>query len=142
MRMNLATLSKMAAAGLLAVMTGCAGLGGAPAGPETVVQARANQRWQLLLAGKLDDAYQMLAPGYRAVKSADGYKGDLSPSVKWISAEILNISCQSAESCDAKVRLEVKPVLATGGTSRANIVTHFDEKWILVDGQWWHFPNR
>jgi hypothetical protein len=65
MRMNLATLSKMAAAGLLAVMTGCAGLAGAPASPETAVKARADQRWQFLLAGKLDDAYQMLAPGYR-----------------------------------------------------------------------------
>ena len=140
--MNLATISKLVAAGLaLAVIAGCAGFGGASGGPEKVVQARANQRWQLLIAGKFDNAYEMLAPGYRAVKSPDAYKNDASPMVKWLSAEALSVTCDSSEACNAKIKLEAKPVLARGATP-GNIVTHFDEKWILVDGQWWHFPNR
>lgn len=142
MRMNLATVSKAAAAALvLTLITGCAGMGGSLASPETAVNARANQRWQFLIAGKFDDAYQMLAPGYRAVKSVDAYKNDLSTAVRWLSAEAVSVTCQSADACDAKIKLEAKPVLLRG-SSRANIVTHFDEKWILVDGQWWHFPNR
>lgn len=143
MRMNLATLSKTAAAGLvLALASGCAGINATSASGESAVKARATQRWQLLIAGKFNDAYQLLAPGYRAVKSADAYRDDLSPSVKWVSAEIVSVSCASAESCDAKVKLEARPVFPGTSFGRNNIVTHFDEKWIRADGQWWHFPNR
>jgi hypothetical protein len=140
--MNLATLIKASAAGvLLALAGGCAGIGGLAGTPESAVKARATQRWQMLIAGKFDDAYQLLAPGYRAVKSPNAYREDLSTAVRWISAEIVSVKCDDAEKCDAKVKLEARPVLI-GGSSRANIVTHFDEKWIRVDGQWWHFPNR
>jgi hypothetical protein len=142
MRMILATDFRAAGAALaLSMIVGCAGVGGSSATPEAAVQARANQRWQFLVAGKLDDAYQMLAPGYRAVKSADAYKSDLSPTVKWLSAEIAGVTCGSPEACDAKVKLEAKPI-GPSSLARTNIVTYFDEKWILVDGQWWHFPNR
>lgn len=140
--MYLATAAKIQAVGLLlAMLAGCAGPGGFSASPETAVQARANQRWQFLLAGKFDDAYQLLAPGYRAVKSADAYKNDLSTAVRWVSAEAVSVDCQSADACAAKIKLEAKPVLRAG-PAPANIVTHFDEKWVRADGQWWHFPNR
>jgi hypothetical protein len=140
--MNLATSAKIAFAGLaLAAIAGCAGSGPLSASPEPAVKARASQRWQFLIAGKFDDAYGMLAPGYRAVKSVDAYKNDLSTAVQWLSAEAVSVTCQSAEACEAKIKLEAKPVLLRG-SSRTNIVTHFDEKWIQVDGQWWHFPNR
>ena len=142
MRMNLATSAKFAFAGLaLAAVAGCAGLGGPLSSPESIVKARANQRWQLLISAKFDDAYQMLAPGYRAVKTADAYRNDQSPSVKWLSAEAVSVTCSSSDACEAKIKLEAKPVFF-GGPDRPLIVTHFDEKWILVDGQWWHFPNR
>lgn len=142
MRMNLATTFKTAAAGLvLALASGCAGLGGPPAAPEAAVKSRADQRWQLLMAGRLDDAYQLLAPGYRAVKSAAAYREDVKPAVVWLSAEIASVNCENAEVCVAKVKLEAKPLLAPG-FGNTKIVSHFDERWILVDGQWWHFPNR
>lgn len=143
MRMILATAFRaMGAALALSMVVGCAGVGGSSATPEAAVQARATQRWQFLVAGKLDDAYQMLAPGYRAVKSADAYKSDLAPVVKWLSAEAVSATCQSPEACDARIKLEAKPILPTTKFGQTNIVTYFDEKWIRVDGQWWHFPNR
>lgn len=138
--MNLATVSKAAVVGLVgALIAGCAGMG-APVSPEAAVRARADQRWKLLVAGKFDDAYQLLAPGYRAVKSFAAYKDDASPAVKWLSAEITSVTCEGPDVCAAKVKLESRPLVP--GFGRTNIVNHFDEKWILAEGQWWHFPNR
>jgi hypothetical protein len=137
--MSLTTFRAAAAALCLTVLAGCATVG-AGADPQTAVRARANQRWQHMMAGKFDEAYAMLAPGYRAVRTAQAFKDGLNTSVKWESAQVLAVDCESAESCAAKIRLEVVP--PANLRAKGNIVTHFDEKWILVDGQWWHFPNR
>lgn len=142
MRINLTTLFRTVSVGaLLAILSSCAGPGGLSSDAESVVKARADQRWQLLIAGKLDDAYQMLSPGYRAVNSVEAYKDKLSPAVKWLSAEAVSVTCETKDACVAKVKLEAKPIVPPSFRA-GNIVTYLEENWILVDRQWWHFPNR
>lgn len=124
---------------LITLLAGCATA--PPAGPETLVQEKANARWKLLIEGKLDEAYGYLAPSVRGVLSADTYKAELSGPVKWVSGEIVSVKCE-AEKCDARVRLEAKPILGVRlGSNVGNIVTYFDEPWLKEEGQWWYFQK-
>lgn len=137
MRVFFATSMKPIVASLLVVMfAGCA----SPVSqtPEGAVKARATARWQLLLKGDLDKAYQYESPSFRSITSLESFKGRLSGKVQWVGAEVVDTKCE-VQKCNAKVRIDAKVFLA--GRNGSTISTHVDEPWVLEDNQWWHFEN-
>ncbi len=118
------------------LLAGCAAP--IPSTPEELVKSRANARWQALLKGDLDKAYQLEAPSYRSIVGIDTYKGRLTGKVQWVASEVVDAKCE-VQKCNAKVRIDAKVFL--GGRIGSTISTHVDEPWVLEDGQWWHFEN-
>lgn len=117
------------------VLSGCASL--QPRPPEQIVEARANQRWQHLIAGDVQDAYAMLTQSYRDSTPYERYRTHIANG-SWVRAKVISISC-AEEVCTARISLEAKPPL--GVRYGGNIITGLDETWIHESGQWYFKPR-
>ena len=120
---------------VLAALTigGCATVKTEP--PELQVRQLATQRWQALLAGSFDKAYEFATPAYRLLHNSDTYrtKRQATP-VKWVSAEVHSVECQEAK-CAVKIHLQSKPIVPF--VFKGVIDSGIDETWVLEDGRWW-----
>lgn len=132
------TTRKLALAVLaVASLAGCAGMNTANT-PEARVTERAQKRWQALIAGQFDKAYEYSTPSYRSNRTLAQFRGRFGSAVSWISAEVVDIECEPAK-CAVKVKVTSKPLLP--GTFGGTIDVHADETWLMEDGQWWFFPK-
>ena len=117
-------------------VVGCASLRPAP---EETVRKLATQRWQALLAGKFDQAYEFATPAFRKLRTVDSYRTNRSAvPVKWVSAEVLRVDCEP-QRCNVKIKLITRPIMP--GFNKLNLETGLDEVWLLEDGQWWMFEK-
>lgn len=116
-----------------AVLAGCAGLAARPA--EDVVRERAQARWNLLLAGKLDEAYAYLSPASRVVVSPQRFRSSFGGVVSWQSAEVHKVECKQTDRCTVSITVRYRPLLRGGSLS--NIETSVEEIWLHDGGQWW-----
>ena len=101
--------------------------------PQVLVRDRATARWQALLARDFAKAYTFTTPTVKKNMTEQAYK-DQFVSSQWLDAEVVGVTCAQPAICVARVRLEVKVILPR--TSMNKITTHFDETWLLEDGQW------
>lgn len=114
----------------------------APQVPEVAVRERAAQRWQALIDGKYQDAYDMLAPGVRALQSFKAYSNSIGAGATWTAAEVTRVDCNDKQdNCTATVRVESKALMPGGSFKVVPLTTHLAEIWIKQDNQWWLFPK-
>lgn len=104
------------------------------------VEERATRRWQLLIDGKPDLAYDYLSPGYRQTRGRQEYS-DLMRSrpVRWVGVAFQDQDCDG-EVC--KVRLMISysldmPVQMVGRVESVDFVT---ENWLWIDDGWYYLP--
>ncbi len=131
-------------AGLVAVwLAGAAGCASLTSGPEDQVRALANQRWQHLIAGDFDKAYEMATPGFRKLRTLRDYRvRKATVPVKWLEAEVLRVECTPVETptkCTVRIKLDSKPVVPTG--YKGVLSSGIDETWLFEDGRWWMFES-
>ena len=130
-------LAVTAACVLSLLATGCANMRPAP---EETVRKLATQRWQALLAGKFDQAYEFATPGFRKLRSVDSYRTNRSAvPVKWVSAEVLRANCEPTR-CTVTVKVLSEPRMP-GFRKLSTLESGVDEVWVLEDGQWWIFEK-
>lgn len=155
--MNISSAQRLAASILaLSLLAGCATQSGpgpgpasttgavaAPAGdPVEAVKSRAADRWQALIERRFSDAYAYLSPGYRELTSNDQYIGAMSTRpVKWERADISEASCES-EVCEVKILMTYSLTLPQPGVGRVSSISMIDERWLNIDGQWYHLPDE
>ena len=118
-------------------LSGCASL---QTDPQTRVRQLATERWQALLAGKYEKAYEMAVPSYRKIKSLDYYRvNTMSVPVKWKSAEVVRADCEEKR---CKVTVRVLSELRMPGRFRGDLDSALEETWVYEDGDWWMFETR
>lgn len=129
-------LAALAGAALLAA---CAA---APGGKTTsTAEQRAAQRWQLLIQGKAAEAYDFLSPGVRSAKPRDQYAAEMSDRpVKWKSVEVRDSRCEAADRCEVHVVVTYTANLPLRGVGAVESPAVLSEKWIAIDGVWYHLP--
>jgi hypothetical protein len=128
--------------GLVALLTAGAWLSGCAtlhSKPEDAVTQRANQRWEALIKGDIDQAYAYNAPGFRAVVDKAGFRSRTGIAGRWHSAQVANVTCDTETRCKAVIKLEFSTLIP--GHSKDRMTTHIDETWLLEDGQWWIFQK-
>lgn len=123
----------MAAAALL---SGCAAMQQTPKTPEQIVAERSQARWNALLAGDWESAYSFATPALRQARDLSGYRALLGGQATWKKAELKSVNCPQPDVCNTRVRVGVAPVLVRGAKF---VETDVPERWVLVDGQWWHY---
>ncbi len=106
-----------------------------PAGER--VGQRAVQRWQALIAGDFQKAYNYLSPGYRAVTSYGAYRGHFGRAVAWTGVSLQGVTCKK-DVCDVKVDIEYRALgrIKLPGNARLR------EKWVRASGDWWLLPQK
>lgn len=119
------------------MLSGCASTQTAPVDAATQVRERAEQRWQHLLAGRLDEAYAYLSPGSRERVTATFYKGSLKPGM-WRGAKVTGAECE-ADVC--RVQVELAYEYMRPGVKYQSERT-LDETWVREGGQWWYLLPR
>lgn len=124
----------------VAVVTGCATV--APmVSPEEQVTKRAQARWDFLLAGKLEAAYEYLSPAQRSAMSLMDYQRQvLSSKVRWRTATAESAECLQ-QVCTASIKLGIQVMAAVPGVPSYQIDQTIREKWIQADNQWWYVPE-
>jgi hypothetical protein len=125
-----------AAAFALALATGGCATIGTPVSTEEAVKARVQQRWDAVVAGKWDTAYNFTSPAYRKSVDAMAYQARSSGAVKLKSAEVLAVKCQES-MCEATVRIGFAP-LQRGFPETS---TDLDERWVSEQGEWWRYER-
>ena len=113
-------------------LAACAGISvdSSPQAKQKLVAERAQARWQVLMKGDVEGAYQFLSAGSKAVTSLDLYKAKIRPGM-WREAKVDKVECE-AEIC--KVLMQI-----TYDTRRMRgIQTPLDESWIIENGSAWY----
>ena len=129
-----AALPVVAASMLL--LAGCASM--ETGKPEDIVAKRAQAFWNARAVGQADKAYALTLPSYRKVKSLEQFQRSFGNAFAIKGVTVVNVTCE-VEKCTARTRHDVNPALA--GIKVGTIATHFDEIWLLEDGQWWRHQD-
>ena len=127
-------LAPLLAAGVLA-LAGCAGL--QPQTTEQLVQQRAQQRWDALLAGDFAKAWTYTPASSRARVKQDDYRDQFGRGGRWTAATVKSVEC-AAERCTANVSLTAR--LLIPGLQNQLTTGVVPEVWVREDGQWWYLP--
>jgi len=118
----------MLGAGLAA----CAGITpeSSAAAKEKVVAERAEQRWQLLVKGDVDGAYEFLSAGSKAATPLPVYKAKIKPGI-WRQAKVDKVNCE-AELCKVEMKITYD------FRNMKGIETPVPETWIVENGSAWY----
>ena len=113
-------------------LAGCAGISvdSSPQAKQRVVAERAQARWQILMKGDVEGAYQFLSAGSKAATSLEVYKSKIRPGM-WRGAKVDKVECE-AEICKVLLQItyDTRPM--------KGIQTPVDETWIIENGSAWY----
>lgn len=109
--------------------------------PEDTVKVLAIQRWELLIDKRFDEAYEMLSPGYREVRSKEDYvKIMRGRPLQWTRVHFQDATC-AEDSCTVNIEVNAQfemPVMRVGTVDTLTVVK---ENWILSDRKWYLVPD-
>lgn len=113
-------------------LAGCAGISAdsSPEAKQKLVAERAEARWQALLKGDVDGAYQYLSAGSKAATSLPLYKAKIKPGL-WRKAKVDKVDCD-AELC------KVQMTITYDYRNMKGIETLLPETWIIENGSAWY----
>lgn len=130
-------------AALVLVVAGCAGAPATVQTPEDRVAQRAQARWDHLLQGRWDDAYGYFTPGYREANSLETFQRSmLGRRIRWASAQLQGVECESAERCIASVEIDFELIGGMPGVPQVESSRLSPEVWLRLDGEWYFLPQR
>lgn len=126
---------------VLALLTACATTGTEQPGDRA--KARAQERWDLVLADQIEEAYLYFTPGYRSsVSRRDWERKILVQQVRWSGAEVSKVECESEDVCTVWVYVNYSVRGALPGVSKYESRTSVSEKWIRSGGDWFYLPEN
>ena len=141
--MTTRTMYRALAMALCATLAACATGGGtrAGAGGKDELQARALERWNLLIEGKTAEAYDFLSAGVRSTKSREQYASEMANRpVKWEKVKYESKECAKPDACVVKLVLDYSVELPLASVGRVSSPAAVEERWIALDGNWYHVP--
>jgi hypothetical protein len=123
------------AGGLGLVASACASVG-AGGSPEKVVEARAQQRWDLMMKGDMAGAYEFLSPASKASLPKANYLKRQGGGRYWRTVTMEKVEC-AQDTCKVSMVLvyDLSPDVK-------NLRREIVETWILDEGAWWLVEGR
>ena len=129
---------------LLAVVAGCASMGGGggltkdtpPEQLQAKVQERALARWQALIDGAPERSYEYVSPASKETVSLEAYRlSTQGVGVVYRKIEPDSVKCEG-ETCNVRVFLTYDHRIMRG------IRAPMEEVWVLDKGQAWYVWRR
>ncbi len=111
---------------------------------EIPLAERAVQRWQYLIDGKPELAWEMLTPGVRSAKPREKYAEEMANrAVRWTKVSFRDQECEQPDSCLVRVDVEYRVVLPVNRVGEMTVPgSALVERWLRLDGQWYHLPDE
>lgn len=134
---------------ILTLLAGCAAGGGpkptaavAPSDDEQLT-TRPIERWEHLIAKRLDPAWEYLSPGYRGTRDKDEYIATMSTRpVRWLRAEYHSHKCIDVGSfCEVNLKLTFLVVSRQIGVGEMQSFGYVTERWVKSGDYWYHVPE-
>jgi len=113
------------------MLASCAGTGLSGKTPEQLVEQRAQQRLDALMARDIDKVMTYTTPSYRARANPVRYASRYAGVINWTEARVGSVDCEE-DRCSVKV-------MVTYQMNRPKMINTrpLDEIWIKVDGAWY-----
>lgn len=131
----------------LTFIAGCSSLAPQPrelsAADVAALEERVRARWQTLIDRDFEAAYEFASPNYRAVFSKGMFIRNFSYTLDWqlTAVEVLAYDADAAVASVA-VRVMSKSTKQTSVSAQFGFVpTTVRERWVSIDGEWWHSAN-
>ena len=127
---------RIAGIAAIALMAGCATVGGAlapdasPEAKRAAVRERSEARWQAILKGQYAAAYEFFSPASRQVVSLPAFEERLK-RVGFREVKVEAVECDG-ETCKVRISITYDHRLMKG------IVTPAGETWIIDQGRAWY----
>ena len=118
------------------VLSACASMGSMS--PEEVVAARAQQRFDALMAYDYEAAYRFASPGYRTTESVSRYSSRWGGAGMWLSATVQSASCPGVQLVN---RCKVSAEIVYQPPRHETLSTALIEDWLLIDGNWYLYQE-
>lgn len=121
------------------VLGGCASAPGTRAGTAAEPEVRAIERWNFLIAGQAEKAYDYMTPGRRGAETREAYAQRMNNRpVRWQEAILMRKECEQPDSCRVILQLNIAvPMPGMGGTTPS--LSFAQEAWVRAkDGQWYY----
>ena len=100
-----------------------------PKPAEVIVQERAQARWDLMVKGDFDRAYEYFSPSSRAAMPLASFKSRIKPGF-WKEVKVEKAECSSADRCEAVATISYDH-------RGMRIDTPHRETWIRDESNWW-----
>ena len=114
----------------------------APANARVDVEVRATQRWQHIIDGHADLAYDFMTPGARSEKTREVWAKELADRpIKWTKVDYLDKACDSDDACQVRLQVEYKAPLQGAAGGQVSAPGTLTERWIRIDGIWYFLPE-
>ncbi len=107
---------------------------------EEIVAKRAQERWGLLVDGRVESAYDYLSAGYRQVTPYSHYMKTVKGVGLWKSAEVQKVNCvEDVCKADIKIQMEIHhPMMRSPARTESVVI----EQWLRdKDGIWGFLPT-
>ena len=106
-----------------------------------VLIERAEARWNALIKGDIEKAYTFTTPDYRAVVSAQQYRGKYGRVADWRMARVVNVSYDVPTVAAVSVEVTYRVGIPGAGGELIETQKSISEKWIYKDREWWYIAN-
>lgn len=115
-----------------------------PAAAAEGVEARAQKRWDLLIAGKPSEAWDFFSPGYRQIKGRQDYATEIAQRpIKWTKATVQGKQCpEGLQVCDVTVEVHFSMESTLPGVGTLESHSPVAERWIETEGNWYFVPKE
>jgi hypothetical protein len=108
--------------------------------PKADLKTRAVERWALLIAGRGEEAFTYLSPGYQKTHDGVRYGQEMAGRpVRWFRAAFDHSECASETSCEVTLLVDFR-VRMSAGMGATESFAFVKERWIATDGVWYHLP--
>lgn len=128
-------------ASLIGLLTACSPSNELSEESQNALRERVIERWQLMISGDYEAAWEYSTPNYRSVFSKQLFAKQFSNTLdrELTGVEVLAYDGRAAVASVA-VRVMSKPTKLTSSASAAlgALPVTIREKWILIDGVWWY----
>lgn len=120
-------------------LAGCATTSGGGGGG--TVGKRAQERWDALLVGDFDTAYEYYSPGFRSSHSRGDFEVMMRlRKVQFTGAQYASQECEG-DRCTVIFDVGYRIASPVPGLDTWESTKKLDETWVRTQGQWWFVPD-
>lgn len=105
------------------------------------VESRVEARWKAIASHNFGKAYDYETPTYKAVFTRDLYVNQYGHTVAWVLTDAQVIEYNSHTNIvTVKVKINTTSINSekTDKVSKKPVNIEIREKWLKIDGHWWH----